>query len=133
MAHERLVDEYRWLWTVRPRRLNLGDLMFGVALAALCCLALTLILRSELDDSRRAGFGLVTLLLFTMQAAQWRLGSVPITDPRSGSSVVLGVASYVLAMVMFGCLIALSAWFPDGAALVVLALVVTAFYLSTWE
>jgi hypothetical protein len=133
MEHEQQADDYRWLWTARPRRLNLGDLMFGVALAALCCLALTLLLRSELSDAQRAGFGLVTLLLFTMQGAQWRLGSVPITEPNSKRSVLLGVASYVLAMVMFGCLIALAAWFPDGAALVVIALVVMAFYLSTWE
>ena len=45
----------------------------------------------------------------------------------------MGIASYVLAMVMFGCLLALSALFPDGAALVVLALIVIAIYLSTWE
>ena len=41
--------------TARPRRLNLGDLMFGVALAALGCCALTLVLRSELDDGQRTG------------------------------------------------------------------------------
>ncbi len=53
MGHERPVDEFRWLLTARPRRLNMGDLMFGVALAALGCLALTSVLRSELDDGRR--------------------------------------------------------------------------------
>jgi hypothetical protein len=36
-------------------------------------------------------------------------------------------------MAMFVALLVLAALFPDGAALVVLALVVTALYLSTWE
>jgi hypothetical protein len=132
MGHERPVDDYRWLWTARPRRLNLGDLLFGVALAALGCLALTLVLRSELSDGLRAAFGVVTSLLFAMQAAQWRLGSIPVSDPRSVRSVLLGIASYVLAMVMFGCLLALAAMFPDGAALDVIAFIVVAMYLSTW-
>ena len=52
MGHEHPVDETRWMWTARPRRLNMGDLMFGVALAALGCLVLTLAFRSELDDGR---------------------------------------------------------------------------------
>jgi hypothetical protein len=133
MGDERPVDDYRWLWTARPRRLNLGDLMFGVALAALGFSALALVLRSELGDGRRAGFGLLTLLLFAMQAVQWRLGGIPVRDPRSGGSVALGVVSYLVAMAMFVALLALAALFPDGAALVVLALIVVAIYLSTWE
>jgi peptidoglycan/LPS O-acetylase OafA/YrhL len=133
MRDEHPVDDYRWLWTVRPRRLNLGDLMFGVALAALGCCALALVLRSELSDERRAGFGVLTLLLFAMQAAQWRLGGVPVRDPRSNRSVALGIVSYLIAMVMFVVLVGLGALFPDGAALVVIAMIVTAIYLSTWE
>jgi hypothetical protein len=133
MGHEHPVDDYRWLWTARPRRLNLGDLMFGVAMAALGSYALALVFRSELSDGVRAAFGAVTLLLFAMQAAQWRLGGIPVRDPRSVRHLLLGIASYVLAMAMFVALLALAALFPDGAALVVLALVVTAIYLSTWE
>jgi hypothetical protein len=133
MGDEHPVDDYRWLWTARPRRLNLGDLMFGVAMSALGCFALTLVLRAELSDGLRAAFGFVTLLLFAMQAAQWRLGGIPVRDPRSVRHLLLGIASYVLAMAMFVALLALAALFPDGAALVVLALVVTAIYLSTWE
>ncbi len=133
MGHEHPVDDYRWLWTARPRRLNLGDLMFGVAVAALGCCALALVLRSELSDERRAGFGVVALLLFAMQAAQWRLGGIPVRDPRSGGSVALGVASYLIAMAMFLGLLAMAALFPDGAAVVVIMLIVTAIYLSTWE
>ena len=133
MEDERPVDDYRWLWTARPRRLNLGDLMFGVALAALGSAAMALVLRSGLGDGLRAAFGLVTVLLFAMQAAQWRLGGIPIQDPRSGRYLLLGIASYLLAMAMFVALLALAAIFPDGAALVVLALVLVAIYLSTWE
>jgi peptidoglycan/LPS O-acetylase OafA/YrhL len=133
MGDEHPVDDYRWLWTARPRRLNLGDLMFGVVLAALGSFALTLVLRSELSDQGRAGFGALTLLLFAMQAAQWRLGGVPVRDPRSASSVALGVASYLIAMIMFVDLLGLAALFPDGAALVVIVLIVMAIYLSTWE
>ncbi len=54
-------------------------------------------------------------------------------DPHSTSSVLLGVASYVLAMLMFVCLLALAALFPDGAAVVIITLVVTAIYFSTWD
>jgi hypothetical protein len=133
MGHEHPVSGDRWLLTARPRRLNLGDLMFGVVVAALGCCVLALVLRSELSDGRRAGFGVVALLLFAMQAAQWRLGGVPVRDPRSGSSVALGIASYLIAMTMFVGLLALAALFPDGAALVVIALIATAIYLSTWE
>jgi hypothetical protein len=133
MEHQRPVDDYRWLWAVRPRRLGLGDLMFVVALAALGCFAMVLVLRSELGGGRRAAFGLVALLLFAMQAAQWRLGGLPAIDPRSRRELLLGIASYLLAMAMFVLLLALAALFPDGAALVVLALVVVALYLSTWE
>ena len=75
----------------------------------------------------------MTLLLFALQAAQWRLGGIPVNDPHSRSSVLLGIASYVLAMLMFGCLLALSALFPDGAAIDVIAFVVIAIYLSTWD
>jgi hypothetical protein len=133
MGHEHPVDEFRWLLTARPRRLNMGDLMFGVALAALGCLALKLVLRSELDDGGRAAFGIVTLLLFAMQAAQWRLGGIPVNDPHSRGSVLLGIASYVLAMIMFGCLMALAALFAHGAAVDVVAFIVIAIYLSTWD
>ena len=133
MEQEPPVDDYRWLWTARPRRLNLGDLMFGVALAALGCGALALVLRSELSDQRRAGFGALALLLFAMQAAQWRLGGVPLRDPHSGGSAALGFASYFIAMTMFAGLLGLAALFPDGAALVVLMLILAAIYLSTWD
>jgi hypothetical protein len=133
MGHEHPVDESRWLLTARPRRLNLGDLIFGVGLAALGSLALTLVLRSELDGGRRAAFGVVSLILFAMQAAQWKLGGIPVDDPNSRGSVLLGIASYVLAMLMFGCLLALAALFPDGAAIDVIALIVVAIYLSTWD
>lgn len=133
MGQEPPADDYRWLWTARPRRLNLGDLMFVVALAALGSSALALVLRSELSDERRAGFGVLTLFLFAMQAAQWRLGGVPVRDPHSGGSVALGFASYAIAMAMFAGLLGLAALFPDGAALVVITLVIMAIYLSTWE
>jgi hypothetical protein len=133
MGREHPVDESRWLLTARPRRLTLGDLIFGVGLAALGSLALTLVLRSELDEGRRVAFGVVSLLLFAMQAAQWRLGGVPVADPHSRGSFLLGIASYFLAMLMFGCLLALAALFPDGAAIDIIALIVIAIYLSTWD
>jgi hypothetical protein len=133
MGHERPFDDYRWLWTVRPRRLGPGDLMFGVAIAALGCCAMAMVVRSELGVGPRAAFSLVALLLFAMQAAQWRLGGLPAGDSRSGRELALGIASYALAMAMFVLLLAMAALFPDGAAVVVLALVVMALYLSTWE
>ena len=99
---------------------------------ALGCLAMVAVLRSDLDGAGRGVFGLATGLLFAMQAAQWRLGGLPARDLRSGRELRLGIASYLLAMGMFLDLLAIAALFPDGAALVVLALVVAGLYLSTW-
>ena len=133
MEHGRALGDDRWLLTARPRRLNLGDLLFFVVLAALGCFVLVLTARAEMGDGRRVAFGLGALLLFAMQGAQWKLGGLRASDPRSRRELMLGIASYVLAMAMFLLLLAIAAMFPDGAALVVLALVVVALYLSTWE
>lgn len=134
MEDDQPAEATRWTWTARPRRLNLGDLMFGVALAALGCLATVLVLRSELGNGLRAAFVFATVLLFAMQAAQWKLGGLPhpAHDPRSRRELLRGIASYLLAMGMFLLLLTLAALFPDGAALVVLTLIVAALYLSTW-
>lgn len=132
--HGRPTDDFGWLRMARPRRLNLGDLLFGVALVAMGCCATAMLLRSELDDGRRAGFGVAATLLFALQAAQWRLGgSRATTDPRSRRELWLGIASYLIAMAMFVLLLAIAALCPDGAALVVLALILAALYFSTWE
>lgn len=133
MGDERPVDDFRWPWAVRPRRLNIGDLLFLVGLAALVAFAMSLVLRSELDDGHRAAFGVLALLLLAMEAAQWGLGGLPADDPRSRRELWMGVVSYLLAMAMFVVLLALAALFPDGAAIVVLILVIAGLYLSTWE
>lgn len=127
-------DDSRWPPMARPRRLNLGDLLFAVAIAALACSTTVLAFRSGPDGGRLVAFAVVATLLFAMQAAQWRLGGSPATaDPRSRRELVLGIASYLIAMGMFVLLLAMAALFPDGAALVVLALILVALYLSTWD
>ena len=134
IENDRPADDFRWPPMTRPRRLNLGDLLFAVAIAALGCSAMVLAFRSGLDDGRLAAFAVVATLLFAMQAAQWKLGGSPATtDPRSRRELVLGIASYLIAMTMFVLLLAMAALFPDGAALVVLALILVALYLSTWD
>jgi peptidoglycan/LPS O-acetylase OafA/YrhL len=118
------------MWTARPRRLNLGDLMCVVAIAALGCGAMVMAWRDDPGDGRFTTFALATTLLLGAQAMQWRLGG---RRPRLRGDLWLGIASYLLAMAAFLLLVATAALFPAGAALVVLAMIVAALHLSTWD
>ncbi len=133
MGHERPVDDYRWLWTARPRRLNLGDLMFGVALAALGCLILTLVFRSELGDGPRGLRPRRPAPLRdagrAVEARRHPLARPALDGQRPpGRRLLCPRDAHVRLPPR-----ALAALFPDGAALVVITLVVAAIYLSTWD
>jgi hypothetical protein len=133
MGREQPLDEFRWLSISRPRRLMLGDLMVGVAVAALACFTLTATLRSELSDGDRAAFGMLVLVLFGLQAAQWKLGSIPTGGLESMKGTLLGIASYLVGMMMFVCLFVLACVFAEGAAFVMIALLILVVYLTTWD
>ena len=133
MGREDWLDQFQWLLISRPRRLTIGDLMIGVALAALGCFTLTVTLHSQLSGGERAAFGILALVLFAMQAAQWRLASIPTHRMRSGMNTLLGIVSCLVALSTFVCLFILAAAFPEGAALVVVAMLVLVVYLTTWD
>src|SRR5437016_275087 len=101
MGRDQLLDEFDWLSISRPRRLTIGDLMVGVALAALGSCVLAVMLRSQWNDGQRAAFGILTLIVLGFQVAQWGLASIPVRRPRSGMNTLLGIVSSCLAMVTY--------------------------------
>ncbi len=133
MGREQPLDDFRWLTISRPRRLLVGDLMVGVAVAALASLTLTATLRSELSNGDRAAFGMLVLVLFGLQAAQWRLGSIRIGGLESMKGTLLGIASYLVGMTMFVCLFILACVFAEGAVFVMFALIILVVYLTSWD
>jgi hypothetical protein len=133
MGRDHLLEEFDWLSISRPRRLTIGDLMVGVVLAALGSSTLTVILQSPLSDDQRTAFGVLALIVFGLQAAQRGLASIPIRRLRSGTSTLLGIACYSLAMLTYIGLFILAAAFPEGAALVVVTMLVLFVYLTTWD
>jgi hypothetical protein len=133
MRREPPLEEFRWLSIARPRRMMIGDLMVGVAVAALACLTLTATLRSELNDGDRAAFGFLVLVLFGLQAVQWKLGSIPADGLESLKNTLLGVVSYLIGMAMFVCLFILACVFAEGAVFVMVTLLILVVYLTTWD
>ena len=133
MAHEQPLDEFRWLAISRRRRISIGDLMVGVAVAALACLTVTVTLRSSLDHGGRVGFGLLVLVLFALQAAQWKLSGIPAGGLESGLSTLLGILSYLVGMTTFVGVFILACVFAEGAAYVVAAMLVLIVYMTTWD
>ena len=133
MGREQPLDEFRWLTIARRRRMMIGDLMVGVALAALACLTLTATLRSQLSGGDRAAFGFLALALFGLQAAQWKLGSIPGGGPESAKNTLLGITSYIVGVTTFICLFILACVFAEGAAFVVVTLLIVVVYLTTWD
>ena len=133
MAHEQPVDEFRWLASPRRRRMSIGDLMVGVAVAALACLTVNVTLRSSLDNGGRVAFGLLVLVLFALQAAQWKLSSIPAGAHDSWRNMVLGTLSYLVGMTTFVGVFILACVFAEGAAYVVVTMLVLIVYLTTWD
>jgi hypothetical protein len=133
MGRERQLDEFRWLSIARPRRMMIGDLMVAVAVAALACLTLRATLHSQLSGGDQAAFGFLVLVLFALQAVQWKLGSIPGGALESARSTLLGIASYLVGITMFVCLFILACVFAEGAAFVVVTLLIVVVYLTTWD
>ncbi|MGP0063921.1 MAG: hypothetical protein ACLQGP_10040 [Isosphaeraceae bacterium] len=133
MGREPPLDEFRWLSISRPRRMMIGDLMVLVAIAALACLTLTATLRSQLSNGDRAAFGMLVVVLFGLQAVQWKLGSIPAMGLESLKNTLLGIASYLVGMTMFVCLFIMACVFAEGAAFVMVALLILVVYLTTWD
>jgi hypothetical protein len=133
MAHEQPVDEFRWLSIRRRRRMSIGDLMVGVAVVALACLTVTVTLRSSLGNGGRVAFGLLVLVLFALQAAQWKLSGIRAGGLESSLSTLLGILSYMVGMTTFVGVFILACVFAEGAAYVVATMLVLIVYLTTWD
>ena len=133
MAHEQPVDEFRWLTISRRRRMSIGDLMVGVAVTALACLTVTVTLRSSLPHGDRVAFGFLVLILFVLQTAQWKLSSIPSGASESWRNMLLGILSYMVGMTTFVGVFILACVFAEGAAYVVVTMLVLIIYLTTWD
>jgi hypothetical protein len=133
MAHEQPVDEFRWLSIARRRRMTIGDLMVGVVVTALACLTVTVTLRSSLNHGERAAFGFLVLILFALQAAQWKLSGIRTGADDSWSNTLLGTLSYLVGMTTFVGVFILACVFAEGAAYVVVTMLVLIVYLTTWD
>jgi hypothetical protein len=133
MRHEHGLEEFPWLRISRPRRLTIGDLMVGVALAALGACGLSMTLRSQWSGGEQSAFGILVLIVLGLQVVQWGLASIPIRRVRAGMNTFLGIVSYFVAMVTYVCLFILAAAFPEGAVLVVVTMLVLVIYRTTWD
>jgi hypothetical protein len=133
MGRDQLLEDFPWFTISRTRRLTIVDLMIGVVVAALGSSVLAVMLRSSWSDEHRAVFAVLALIVFGSLAAQRGLAAIPIRGLESTRSVVLGIVSYGLAMATYFCLFVMAAAFPEGAALVVITLLVLAVYLTTWD
>jgi hypothetical protein len=130
LAREHPLEGSSWLVLSRRRRLTIGDLMVAVALAAFALAAVAL---ADLTTSKRAGFGVVTLIFLGLQAAQWRIASIPAGQFRPRMGTVVGTLSFLVALSMLVCLIILGFIFPGEVPLVIGIMLVLAVYLTTWD
>jgi hypothetical protein len=133
MGHDPRLEPFPWHPVSRARRLTIGDLMVGVALAALGCGMVAVALRSSSSGGELAAFGVLTLFVFGLYAGQWALASIPARRLRPGIDTLRGVICYALAMATYVGLFILALAFPQGAALVVVTMLVLLVYQTTWD
>ena len=130
MGREHLLDESNWLLLSRRRRLRIGDLMVAVAIAAV---ALSVGSLSNLTSDQRLGSGVLALVFLGLQVAHWGIVSISPGRVRPATNALLCTLSFLIALLMFVCLIILGLIFPEGLALVVGTMIVLAIYLTTWD
>ena len=125
-------QEFDWLSICRPRRLTIGDLMFGVVLAALGSALMAVILRSKLSDYQVTTFVVFGLIVFALTAAQYGLASIPGHRLRPWQSTLVGIVCCFLAMLNYVGLFLCAVFFPEGAAFLAVTTLVLIIYLTTW-
>ncbi len=97
MGREQPLEEFRWLSISRPRRMMIGDLMVGVAVAAFACLTLTVTLRSELSNSDRSAFGYPGARPLRLAGRAVEAGEAsPPAASNPLKNTLLGIASYLV-------------------------------------
>jgi hypothetical protein len=132
MGREHLLDESNWLLLPRRRRFRIGDLMVVVALTAVALSVGSLSSLSNLPSDLRPVFGVLALVFLGLQVGLWRIASIPPGRVPWGMTAIFCVV-FLMALLMFACLIILGLIFPEGLALVIGAMVVLAIYLTTWD
>jgi hypothetical protein len=130
MGQEPFLDGPNWLLRTRRRRFRIGDLMVGIAVAAIGLSAISI---PGLTGAQRLFHGAVTLLFLGLQWIQWGLASVRTNRSQPGKSVLLGILSSFLAVAMFVMLFVLGLAFPQGAALLSVMILIQVVYLTTWD
>jgi hypothetical protein len=130
MGREHLLDESNWLVLSGRRRLRIGDMMVAVALTAVVLSVGSL---CNQTSDQRLGSGVLALVSLGLQAALWRIASIPPSRVRPGVNALFGMLSFLMALLMLACLSTLGLIFPEGLALVVGAIIVLAIYLTTWD
>jgi hypothetical protein len=113
--------------------MTIGDLMLGVVVTALACLTVTATLRSSLSPGDRVAFGLLVIILLALQGAQWKLGGIRPGPHDSWRNALLGTLSYLVGMTTFIGVFILACVFAEGAAYVVVTMLVLIVYLTTWD
>jgi hypothetical protein len=130
MGREARFLEFDWLSICRPRRLTIGDLMFGMVLAALASALMAVILRSSLSDYQLNVFVGFAMIVLALRAAQRGLASIPRRGLRSGLNTLM---TCLLAMSTYVGLFIGVVFFPEGTALLVATMLVLFIYLTTWD
>lgn len=133
MRHEDLVDEDRARPAATSRRpFGLADLACGAGLAAMLALAASALRESDLDRTRAAAFGLLTLLLLAMQGLFWRLEARAARGSRRRGRAALALALSAAALALLA-LLALASMAPEATAFDILACIIFALYLRGCE
>ena len=115
---------------LRPRRIQIGDLLFGVAVIAI---GLTMLSAPELTVEQRLFMGLFALVFLGLLGAQWGLAGMTRTLTRPVISALVGILASVMALFLFICLFVVGLFFPHAAALLSVVALLQVLYLITWD
>jgi hypothetical protein len=135
MARPQQFEDFDWRTISRPRRLTIGDLMFVVALAALGVCTITRIVDSTLTGDEQIVFVIAVTIPIALQATQWRIANLAARRARARSKTasLLDALAVLVAFLTFVCLFIIAVAFPQGAALVVVTMLVLVVYRATWD
>ncbi len=135
MNHERPVDvdeDREPKAAPSRRRARILSLSYGIVVAGLLAMSLRTAFDADLSKGQVAMYCLLTPLLLAMQAALWRLEILAAHDPRPRGRVAV-IATCAGVSIALSALFVISALSPDGAAFGILACIVFALFLRTWE
>jgi hypothetical protein len=115
---------------LRPRRVRIADLLFGVAVIAI---GLSMLSEPKLSLGQRLFVGLFALVFLGLLGAQWALAGITRTLTRPMISALVGILAAVMALALFTCLFVVGLFFPRIAALLSVVALLQVLYLITWD